>query len=129
LKRYSSPKNFREASIDLTVKFTVSNNVGPPTTARGILRRLLFKSGCRQLSRKRVAPIPRAEYEEQACEYWYEAAVSSVSDRRQDHVMVRLTQKLCYFLAGGFHDQILAELPGIKTIFAEVRSRIESRPD
>ncbi|KAK6032909.1 hypothetical protein OSTOST_00894 [Ostertagia ostertagi] len=118
---YPNTLSDQKGAIDLTVKFTVSHNVGPPTLARAVLTRLLFKSGCRQFSRRRVAPIPRAEYEEQACEYWYQAVVTPMPDERQDQMMVRLIQKLCYFLGGGFHDQILAELPGIKMIFAEVR--------
>ncbi|VDM52303.1 unnamed protein product [Angiostrongylus costaricensis] len=36
-------------------------------------------------------------------------------------MLVRFIQKLCYFFGGGFHDQIVAEFPVIKSIFGEVR--------
>ncbi|KAK5967222.1 RNA-dependent RNA polymerase [Trichostrongylus colubriformis] len=110
----------RKGVFDLTIKFTVSH-IGPPTLLEEILSRLLFKSGCRQFIRRRVAPVPRAEYEEQACEYWYQAVIIPVLDERQDEMMVQFIQKICYFLGGGFHEQILAEVPGLRMVFAEVR--------
>ncbi|VDO35953.1 unnamed protein product [Haemonchus placei] len=108
--------------LDFIIKFTVPHNVGPSTHVRGMLARLLYRSGCRHLSRKRVTPIPRAEYEEQAREYWYQALLTLGPDEKQDRIVAQLIQKLCYFGGGGFHDQILADISSIKSVFAEIRT-------
>ncbi|VDL73713.1 unnamed protein product [Nippostrongylus brasiliensis] len=103
------------------LKFIVSYNVGPAELVKGILMRTLVKCGCSQIALDRSSLIPRAEYEEQACEYWYQALIRPPHSEEQDATIVRFIQKLCYYLGGGFHNQILAEFPGLKLFFPEVR--------
>ncbi|EPB67470.1 hypothetical protein ANCCEY_13436 [Ancylostoma ceylanicum] len=67
-------------------------HMGPPVLARGILARVLLQSGCHQFELKRVDPTPRAEYEEQASEYWYFITLTPEGDEEQpQHNNVTLT--------------------------------------
>ncbi|CAJ0597907.1 unnamed protein product [Cylicocyclus nassatus] len=111
----------RKGDLDLTMKFTVPKAVGPTTVVGGMLARVLIQSGCHQFELRRVDATPRADYEEQASEYSYNITLSPEGEEEHDEMIVRFTEKFCYFVAGGFHDQILAEFPGIKLIFGEVR--------
>ncbi|EYB83654.1 hypothetical protein Y032_0332g2788 [Ancylostoma ceylanicum] len=111
----------RKGDLELSIKFVMPAHMGPPVLARGILARVLLQSGCHQFELKRVDPTPRAEYEEQASEYWYFITLTPEGDEEHDEMIVHFVEKFCYFVGGGFHDQILAEFPEIKVIFGEVR--------
>ncbi|WKY17144.1 hypothetical protein Q1695_001623 [Nippostrongylus brasiliensis] len=114
-------ERLRRYDVEVMLKFIVSYNVGPAELVKGILMRTLVKCGCSQIALDRSSLIPRAEYEEQACEYWYQALIRPPHSEEQDATIVRFIQKLCYYLGGGFHNQILAEFPGLKLFFPEVR--------
>ncbi|RCN49489.1 hypothetical protein ANCCAN_04430 [Ancylostoma caninum] len=111
----------RKGDLELSIKFVMPAHMGPTALARGILARVLLQSGCNRFELKRVDPTPRAEYEEQASEYWYFITLTPASDEEHDEMIVHFVERLCYFVGGGFHDQILAEFPEIKVIFGEVR--------
>ncbi|VDP16711.1 unnamed protein product [Heligmosomoides polygyrus] len=112
---------FSKGSFDLAIKFVVPRDIGPRSLVTRTLAKMLLKCGSPNFSIKRISPIPRAEYEEQAFEYWYQAVVVPEPDSVQDSAVVIFVRKLSNFLAGGFHYQILAEFPGIRHIFTEIR--------
>lgn len=92
---------FSKGSFDLAIKFVVPRDIGPRSLVTRTLAKMLlkvttfytedsyhftgirFQCGSPNFSIKRISPIPRAEYEEQAFEYWYQAVVVPEPDSVQ----------------------------------------------
>ncbi|VDM65041.1 unnamed protein product [Strongylus vulgaris] len=111
----------RKGDLVFAIKFIIPTHAAPTALAGGELARVLLQSGCHRFELKRVDPTPRADYEEQAFEYNYHITLSAEGEEEHEEMIVRFAEKFCYFVGGGFHEQILAEFPGMKLIFGEVR--------